>query len=310
MHSDRQRFRADLALLTVAVIWGSSFVVQRIAAEQVGFFLFNGLRFLLGALVLLPAVGGRWRRTTSIELRGGALAGALLAAGSAFQQAGLQFTTAGKAAFVTGLYVVLVPLFLAIGWRQIPHWLVWAASLLAVAGLFLLSAEGRLSLAPGDGLELAGAVTWALHVILIGQLASRVEALRLSIVQYLVCGLISTALGLIYESHTLAALRTAGWAVAYGGVLSVGIGFTLQVIGQKEAPATDAAILLSMEALFAALAGWIILGETLAPRQVLGGGLMLAGMLLAQLPATTTLHARRLGRQDSLEARVELTPDS
>jgi drug/metabolite transporter (DMT)-like permease len=309
MHTDRQRLQADLALLTVATIWGSSFVVQRIVAGQLGFLLFNGLRFILGALVLLPLVGARWRGTTSIELRGGALAGVLLVVASALQQAGLQFTTAGKAAFVTGLYVVLVPLFLAIGWRQRPHWMVWIASLLAAVGLFLLSAEGRLSLAPGDGLELAGAVIWALHVILIGQLASRVHALRLSIVQYLVCGLLSLAMGLAFEGHSGSTLRSAWWAVAYGGVLSVGIGFTLQVIGQKAAPATDAAILLSTEAVFAALAGWAVLGERLGPRQVVGAGLMLASMLLAQFPSAIA-RAGRLVRPDGLEAKVELEPNS
>jgi drug/metabolite transporter (DMT)-like permease len=310
MHNDRQRLHADLALLAVAAIWGSSFVIQRIVAGHLGYFVFNGLRFILGALVLLPAVGHRWRAVTRTELRGGALAGVLLAIGSALQQAGLQFTTAGKAAFVTGLYVVLVPLFLAIGWRQRPHWMVWAASLLAAVGLFLLSAEGRLSLALGDGLELAGAVMWALHVILIGQLAVRAQALRLSVIQFLVCGLLSTALGLVYEGHTLGVLRTAWWAVAYGGVLSVGTGFTLQVVGQQAAPATDAAILLSMEAVFAALAGWVFLGESLTPRQALGGGLMLTGMLLAQLPSAVAARGRRLERRDRLESRVELEPNS
>jgi drug/metabolite transporter (DMT)-like permease len=168
-----------------------------------------------------------------------------------------------------------------------------------VAGLFLLStggstpAEGQLTLAPGDGLELISAVLWALHVILIGRLAGRTNGLRLALVQYLACGSLSTALGLAFELHTLGGLATAWWAVVYGGVLSVGVGYTLQVIGQKATPAADAAIILSMEAAFAALFGWLLLGETLTVRQLLGCGLMLAGMLLAQASALRRAEPHR-----------------
>lgn len=278
-----ERLRADLTLLAVAVVWGSSFVAQRVAAAYLGPFFYTGTRFVLGALTLLPLVGHRLRALTRLELRGGALAGLLLFGAANLQQAGLRFTTAGKAGFITGLYVVLVPLFLALVWRQWPRWFAWGASLLAAAGLFLLSGVGRLTLAPGDGLELAGAMLWALHVILIGRLASRVDVLRLALVQYLVCGLLSTVLGLGMEAHTLGGLAAAWWAVVYNGVLSVGLGFTLQVVGQRRAPATDAAVIMSLEAVFAALFGWLLLGETLTARQSLGCGLMLAGILLAQV---------------------------
>lgn len=281
--SRSKRLGADLALLVVAVVWGSAFVAQRAAAAHLGPFLYNGLRFALGALTLWPVVRGRWQAVTRLEWQGGILAGLLLVGASAFQQAGLQFTTAGKAGFITGLYVVLVPLFLALGWRQWPRWSAWVASLTAAVGLFLLSAETSLTLALGDGLELVGAVWWALHVILIGRLAGRMDALRLAWVQYLACGLISTALGLALEGNTLDGLAVVWWAVIYGGMVSVGLGYTLQVVGQKVAPATDAAIILSMEAVFAALFGWLLLGETLTPRQLLGCGLMLSGVLLAKV---------------------------
>jgi drug/metabolite transporter (DMT)-like permease len=150
--------------------------------------------------------------------------------------------------------------------------------------MFLLSVKGELTLSLGDGLELAGAAVWALHVILIGRLAGHVDTLRLSLVQYLVCGLLGTSLGLGLEFRTLSGLAVAWWGVVYGGVLSVGLGYTLQVVGQKAAPTIDAAIILSMEAVFAALLGWMLLGERLTPQQIVGCGLMLAGMLLAQTP--------------------------
>ena len=277
-----QRLRADLTLLVVAVGGGSAFAVCRLAAAQTGALLYNGARFLVGVLTLLPFARAGLRGLTRIEVWGGALAGIMLFAAAGLQQVGLQSTTAGKAGFITGLYVVLVPLCLALVWRQWPQWSTWAASLLAAAGLFLLSAVERLALAPGDGLELAGAFFWALHVILIGRLAQRVDVLRLALIQYLVCGLLSLTAGLVYESSTAPGLLSAWWAILYTGVFSVGLGYTLQVVGQQHAPAADAAIILSSEAVFAALSGWLILDESLASWQLLGCALMLSGMLLAQ----------------------------
>jgi drug/metabolite transporter (DMT)-like permease len=286
-----ERFRADLALLGAAVVWGSSFAVQRVAATQVGPFLYTGLRFLLAALALLPLTAERLRRLSRSELWGGALAGSVVFAGSLLQQVGLELTTAGNAGFITGLYVVLVPLFLALIWRQWPHWSVWPASLLAVAGLFLISGMGRLVLAPGDAWELAGAVFWAFHVIIIARFAPRSDALRLAMVQFLSCGLLCTGVGLVVERGTWQAV-TAVWPhIAYAGIVSVGIGFTLQVLGLRKAPAADAAIILSMEGAFAGLFGWLMLGEALSPLQLAGCGLILAGMLLAQ--ARTLLQGRR-----------------
>jgi len=278
-----ERLRADLMLLTVALIWGVGFVVNRLAALQVGALLYNGVRFMLGTLTLAPFVWRRWRGLSRLELWGGALAGVVLFAGSAFQQMGLRFTTAGKAAFITGLYVVLVPLLLALIWRQWPHWTAWAASALAATGLFLLSAVERMALSPGDSLELAGALMWAFHVIIIGRLARRVDALRLALAQYAVCGLFSISAGLALEQRTWGGLAAAWWAVVFTGVLSVGLAYTLQVMGQRHAPPTDAAVILSAETVFAAFSGWLVLGETLAARQWVGCGLMLGGMILAQV---------------------------
>jgi drug/metabolite transporter (DMT)-like permease len=281
-----QRLKADITLLFVASIWGSAFVAQRLAAAQVSVFLFNGLRFLLAAVVLIPMalrhqVARRPWAKQDIGLVG--LLGLLLAGGAGLQQWGLRYTTAGNAGFVTGLYVVIIPFVLAVGWREAPRIAVWLASALAAAGLFLLSTGGSLSINPGDVLELAGAFVWAFHVILLGRLVQRLDVLTLSIFQYLVCGLLSLLLsGSLEGAPQIGSLN--GWlAVVYTAVFSVGLGYTLQAAGQRYAPPADAAILLSMESVFAAFFGWWILGEALTGLQLLGCALMFAGILLAQL---------------------------
>ena len=287
-----ERLRADLTLLAVAAIWGTGFVTCRLAMDYLGPFLYNGLRFSLAALTLLPFARRSLRAVTGSQWRGAAVAGLLIFSASGIQQMGLQHTTAGKAGFITGLYVVLVPILLAIGWRRRASWWMWAASVLAAAGLFFLSVAGPLTLGLGDGLVLVSALFWALHVIAIGQLARRIDVLPLAMIQYAVCGLLSLAVGLLFEIETAASLATVWWVVLYNGVVSVAIGYTLQVVGQRSAPTADAAVLLSMEAVFAALFGGLFLGETLAPRQLAGCGLMLAGMLLAQAQAFVPVRAK------------------
>jgi len=285
----KRRIKADLTLLVVAMIWGSAFVVQRIAALEVGVFYFNGLRFLLAALVLLPFAGqGVWRWKDS-QSTGGSnwlgviLTGLALFSGSAFQQAGLQYTTAGNAGFITGLYVVLIPLFMALIWRERPRPVIWLASVMAAIGLSLLSTSGEMRLNTGDALVLVSAVFWALHVILVGRIVGRTGIMRLAIGQYIVCGMANLAMGWVLEPGGFSGLADSWWVVVYTGVISVGFGYTLQVAGQRTAPPADAAIILSMEAVFAAISGWLFLGEVLTPLQLLGCGIMLGGMLLAQL---------------------------
>jgi len=287
------RLRADLALLLVAIVWGSAFAAQRLAAEQISAFTFNGLRFLVGALVLLPLTWRHWEHLDRRGLMGVALVGSVLFAGAAFQQLGLRYTTAGNAGFVTGLYVVLIPLILALGRKEPPRRGIWPASLLAATGMFLISTGGKITLKLGDIFELAGACMFALHVILIGVLVRRVEVLQLAVSQYLVCGLLSLLVGLGLGGSTLGSLASVWWAIVYTGIFSVGLGYTLQARAQKIAPPADAAILLSLEAVFAALFGWLLLDERLNAPQLLGCGLMLTAMILAQVssflrPAVTT----------------------
>ncbi len=286
---EKDVLKADWLLLLTAVIWGSAFVAQRVGMDHVGPFTFNGVRFTLGALVLLPLVvrrkavvppeqgGGRWT-----VLWGGGLAGVVLFTAAALQQVGLVYTTAGKAGFITGLYVIIVPI-LGLLWGYRPRWGGWLGASLAVVGLYLLSVTEDLTLAPGDFLELVGAFFWAVHVLILGWLSPRVRRVRLACIQFSVCALLSLATAGLFETITVEGLRGAAVPILYGGLLSVGVAYTLQVVAQRHAPPVHAAVILSLEAVFAAVTGWIILGEVLDLRGVVGCGLMLAGMLTAQL---------------------------
>jgi drug/metabolite transporter (DMT)-like permease len=180
------------------------------------------------------------------------------------------------------LYIVIVPLLLTLLWRERPAWNIWLGAGLAAAGLFLLSVQSEFQLAPGDGWVLAGAFLWALHVIAIGRLAPTRDPLRLAWVQYIVCALLSLVPALS-EQSSWTGITTAWSSILYTGVLSIGLGYTAQVVAQRHTPPTHAAIILSLEAAFAAISGWFILGEALTAQQTLGCGLMLAGMALAQI---------------------------
>lgn len=298
--------KANLVLLLVAAIWGLAFVAQRMGMEHLGPFGFNAARFGLGALSLIPLTllfrprpeqASPFRAQRRL-LRGGLLAGSLLFCGASFQQAGLQYTTAGNAGFITGLYIVLVPLATLMLGQAVSRG-IWAGALLALAGLYLLSINEDLVVNRGDLLELIGAGFWAAHVLAIGRLAPTVDGLRLSIIQFLVCALLCLLCALLFESDSLslASLAQSWQPIAYAGLLSVGVAYTLQVYAQKHTPAAHAAIIMSLEAVFAAFGGWLLLQESLTGRALLGCGLMLAGMLLAQLPS------RRRGNATDSRAR-------
>jgi len=282
------RIKADFSLLLVTLIWGFAFVVQRYAAPVVGVFLFNGLRFALGALVLIPisfiykpqghVLPGINRKNIGYVI----LAGFLLFAGAAFQQAGLIYTPAGNAGFITGLYVIFVPLIMALVLHQWPRPVIWIAAGLAVSGLYLLSASGTLRPNIGDGYVLISSLIWSLHVILTGWLVIRMDLMQFAFGQYLFCALFSIIVGLSLEGKTLGDMQGAWWAILFTGVISVAIGYTLLAIAQRTAPPADAVIILSVEAIFAAFFGWILLDEYLTSIQILGCGIILAGMLLSQ----------------------------
>jgi len=284
--------RSDSLLLLTSLIWGLAFVAQRVGMDYVGPFIFNGIRFALGAAVIIPFIllarnsahrAPRTAHRSSVRylLIGGMILGLAVFAGATFQQYGLVYTTAGNAGFITGLYVVFVPI-LGLLRKQFPHFTVWLAALLAVVGLYFLSVTENFTLQIGDLLVLIGAFFWAAHVLIIGELSPKVNALKLALIQYLVCAVLSTCVALAVEHNTLDGILKATIPIVYGGVLSVGIAYTLQVIAQKKAPPAHAAIILSLEAVFAAIGGWLILGEQLSTKGMIGCGLMMLGMLVAQ----------------------------
>ncbi|UQY33621.1 DMT family transporter [Pseudomonas fulva] len=289
--------RADLLMLVTAMIWGSSFVAQRLGMDAIGPFLYSGLRFALAVAVLLPVIMLLRRRraqpASSISrplLLGGSLMGAVLALGINLQQVGLLFTSVTNSGFITGLYVIVVPLLgLLLGHKTGLG--IWLGASLAVVGMFLLSVGDGFHVASGDLLQLAGAFVWGIHVLLVSVFAARHDALLLALVQFITCAVISLALALAFEHLPGAEIIQALPAILYGGLFGVAVGFTLQVIAQKHAIASHAAIILSLEAVFAAIAGALLLGESLSSRGYLGCALMFAGMLLAQLwpkPAALT----------------------
>ncbi|MFH1277985.1 MAG: DMT family transporter [Candidatus Eisenbacteria bacterium] len=294
-----REWKAEGLLLLASAIWGFAFVAQRAGMAHVGPFTFNGVRFALGALVLLPF----WKRSGPVRARpiliSGIAAGTVLFLGASLQQIGIVTTTAGKAGFITGLYVVIVPLLGYLSGMR-PGAAVWSGAILALTGLYLLSVTGPIRLAPGDGWVLGSAFFFALHVLLIGRLSggARLPAIPLAAVQFATVSLLSVGAAIVTETPEAAGIRAAAIPILYGGLLSVGVAYTLQVAGQRHAAPGPAAIILSLEAVFAVLGGRLLLGETISGRGLAGCALMLAGIVCAE-------GGRRRGRPESVGGREE-----
>ena len=283
--------RSNLLLLLAAAIWGFAFVAQRVGAKYIGSFTFNGVRFALGSLSLLPLLFFfRKKQNTASEayvstkgsIKFGIMAGCVLFIAASLQQIGLIDTTAGKAAFITGLYIVLVPI-LGILLKHNIRINTWVGVVVAVIGLYFLCVTDDFSIGRGDILELIGAFFWAIHILLIDRFIKKVDALKLSFFQFITCSFFSLIVACVYENITIKGLLQAAIPILYGGICSVGIAYTLQVVGQKHAQPSHAAVILSMETVFASIGGFIILKENLGLRGYMGCLLMLTGMLVAQL---------------------------
>lgn len=297
------RLKADLTLFIISIIWGSAFVAQRVVGQMGGVYLFNGFRYLLAAIVVLPfalRVGPAFSRARQVTPHGDAsqnqtyssfkwmfIAGFLLFLASALQQAGMLYTTAGNAGFITSLYVVLIPVLLFLFWGEKPHWILVVAAGLAGVGAFLLSTGGRLEVRAGDALELAGALFWALHVIVLGKFASKFEAMSFSVGQLAVCGVLNLLVGISVEPM-MPLNGSLLFAIAYTALLSLGLCYTLQVWAQRHTPPADAALILSLESVFAVLAGWLLLDEILVSIQIFGCALIFIAVLLSQVKEWTS----------------------
>jgi drug/metabolite transporter (DMT)-like permease len=282
------RLKADLLLLLVAVIWGTAFVAQGIAGRYHVAFLFNGVSFILAALVLIPFIprGIKIRRAQWLWMLA---AGSILFVATAMQQVGIFYTKVANAGFLTSLYTVFTPFLLLIGFREKPHWLDVIAVTMAVVGAFLLSTAGnRFQVQPGDALETVGSIFWALHFVVLGKFASKFESISFAAGHFFVSGFLNFAIGLFFENLGMLAPVPLLGAILYRATLSISIGYTLQVWGQKHTPPTDAALILGLEAVFAVVAGWIALGQILLPIQLIGCAIIFLAVLLSQFKQWNT----------------------
>ena len=297
-----KKLQGTMMLLLTALIWGSSFVAQRAGMEYIGPFTFNGIRSLIGGLVLIPVIflfsKEKNAELTEAEkkagkktlLLGGILCGIVLFAASSLQQIGMVYTTAGKAGFITALYIVLVPI-LGVFIRKKVKPIVWLCVILAVAGLYLLCMTDGLSLGRGDLLVLLCAFAFSIHILVIDYFAPRTDGVALSCIQFFVCGILSLFPMFLAETPVWSAILDCWIPILYAGVLSCGVAYTLQILAQKHTDPTVASLLLSLESVFAAVAGAIILHEQLAPRELAGCVLMFAAIIIAQLPSKTEREA-------------------
>ncbi|WP_457577622.1 DMT family transporter [Desulfomarina sp.] len=297
------RLRANLLLMLAAIIWGSSFVVQQVGTGKLGTISFTGARFFVGACMVFPFAFKQFRRVHFQERRFMqndwlvlALTGTVLFTAAVLQQHGILRTTVTNSGFLTALYVPMVPFLGFLFLRRKVHFVVWPASICCFIGTYIMSGAHEVRLVDGDLWVISSTIFWATHVMLVGALASRTRApLVVAATQFAVCGFLGLVLGYVIESPAMGDYIGAVWGICYIGVFSVGMAFTLQVVGQRYTPAADAAIILSSETVFAAIGGMVFLGERLSLLQFMGGGLILLSIIAVEVvPLFATGKARAL----------------
>ena len=303
----KKQIRNSLLLLLTATIWGTAFVAQSVGMEYVEAFTFTFARSIVGGLVLIPCIWflgwlkGREKKAsvtscdvardkrplvTKVEWIGGICCGLALCAASNFQQIGMAYTTVGKAGFITALYVVIVPI-LGLFFKKRVSFIVWICVVLSVIGLYLLCmTEGSLALAYGDLLVLICAVLFSVHIMVIDHFSPQGDGVIMSCIQFFVCGIVSGIIMLFVETPTIENIMAAAMPILYAGVLSSGVAYTLQIVGQKDMNPTVASLILCLESVVSALAGWAILHEALTTRELFGCVLMFVAIVLAQVPVS------------------------
>lgn len=293
------QMRNSLLLLLTAFIWGVAFVAQSVGGDAVGCFTFNGVRSLIGAVVLIPVIfflDAQKKRELGEEkfleqkgdkktlILGGICCGVMLCIASNFQQFGISFTTVGKAGFITAMYILIVPI-LGLFMKKKVGPKVWIGVALATIGLYMLCMTSeRFSISKGDILVLICAGFFSLHILIIDYFSPKVDGVRMSCIQFLICGIISMVLAFILETPSFSAILSGWLPILYAGVMSCGVAYTLQIVGQKNMDPTVASLILSLESVFSVLAGWLILNQTLSMRELFGCVLMFLAIILAQLP--------------------------
>lgn len=301
----RGKLRGNILLLITAIIWGTAFVAQSEGMNYVEPFTYNASRTLLGAFALLPVIAvlrktgaaskNKDTAPLKVTVKGGIICGILLFAASSFQQWGITMTTAGKAGFITALYIIIVPLIELAVYRR-SSVLVWICAAIAAAGFWLLCIKEGFSLGKGDGLVLCGAFFFAVHIMVIDFFcAKKCDGLLMSCVQFFTAGILMTICMLIFEKPDINCILDAKYTILYAGIMSSGVAYTLQIIGQKSTDPTSATLIMSLESVFAALSGWLILKERLSLKELSGCGLVFFAVILIQLhqPLSDMIKKRR-----------------
>ena len=290
-----KQLRANLLLLLTAMIWGAAFVAQSVSMDYVGPFTFLCSRSILGGVVLLPVIavmekGKRKKEEAKPENRkllllGGICCGIMLFIGSALQQIGIQYTTAGKAGFITAMYMVLVPICGLFFGRK-PGGKTWGAVVVALVGMYLLClyGSGIQNLSKGDLLEMLCALGFTAHILVIDHFSPKVDGVKMSCIQFFVCGILAGIFMLMLETPSWESICNAAMPILYAGILSSGVGYTLQIVAQKDTQPTVASLLMSLESVFSLVFGWIILKEAMSGVELLGCLMMFAAIIWVQLP--------------------------
>ena len=308
MQKQQISLKNSLFLLLAAIIWGIAFVAQSVGMEYVGGFTFNAVRSLLGSVVLIPLIliSGRKSSTdtaateanscvssfdgtvSNIRKRkdliiGGISCGICLCLASNFQQFGIKYTTVGKAGFITACYIVIVPIIGLFLGKKCSKF-IWAAVAMALIGLYLLCITDGFSIGKGDLLVLVCAFLFSIHILVIDHFSPKADGVKLSCIQFLTCGILSGIPALLFEHPEFSAICRAWMPILYAGIMSCGVAYTLQIIGQKNMNPTVASLILSLESCISVLAGWVLLGQQLSAKEILGCVIMFAAIILAQLP--------------------------
>lgn len=293
----KEKIRNSILLLLTAVIWGTAFVAQSVGMDYIGPFTFNAARFLIGGTVLIPLIVYRSKKNPLLKNQtleekrknqktawiGGVCCGIALCGASLLQQMGIQHTTVGKAGFITTLYIIIVPLIELFFGKKIAK-KIWLGAVMAVIGLYLLCINENFSIGKGDFLILVCAILFAIHILIIDHFSPKADGVILSAIQFFVSGFISVIGAILVENPNPAAMLDAIVPILYAGVMSCGVAYTLQVIGQKNISPTVASMILSLESVISVLAGWIILGEALSAKEIVGCVIVFMAVVLVQLP--------------------------